>query len=68
MEAGLTFYLEEFIILWANAEIIYFQNVKFAKITYHHTFKGAKGVWDFQISDLVKTLIELIFNPCGEFW
>ena len=27
-----------------------------------------KGVWDFQISDLLKTLMELIFNPCGEFW
>ena len=28
----------------------------------------AKGDWDFQISDLViKTLVELIFNPCGEF-
>ena len=23
--------------------------------------------WDFQISDLVKTLMQLIFNPCGEF-
>ena len=30
---------------------------------------GAKGDWDFRISDLVnKTLMELIFNPCGEFW
>ena len=28
---------------------------------------GAKGDWDFRISDLVKTLMELIFNPCGEF-
>ena len=28
----------------------------------------AKGDWDFRISDLVKTLLELIFNPCGEFW
>ena len=28
---------------------------------------GAKDDWDFQISDLVKTLMELIFNPCGEF-
>ena len=28
---------------------------------------GTKGEWDFQISDLVKTLMELIFNPCGEF-
>ena len=28
---------------------------------------GAKGVWDFRVSDLVKTLMELIFNPCGEF-
>ena len=26
-----------------------------------------KGDWDFQISDLVKTLMELIFNSCGEF-
>ena len=29
--------------------------------------RGAKGYWDFRISDLVKTLMELIFNPCGEF-
>ena len=29
--------------------------------------KGAKGDWDFQISDLVKTLMKLIVNPCGEF-
>ena len=28
---------------------------------------GAKGDWDFRISDLVKTLMKLIFNPCGEF-
>ena len=29
---------------------------------------GAKGDWDFQISNLVKkTLMELIRNPCGEF-
>ena len=27
-----------------------------------------KGDWDFRITDLVKTLMELIFNPCGEFW
>ena len=26
-----------------------------------------EGDWDFQISDLVKTLMELIFNPCGVF-
>ena len=28
--------------------------------------KGAKGDWDFRISDLVKTLVEMIFNPRGE--
>ena len=29
---------------------------------------GTKGDWDFRISDLVKkTLMEMIFNPCGEF-
>ena len=28
---------------------------------------GAKGDWDFWISDLVQTLMELIFNHCGEF-
>ena len=29
---------------------------------------GAKGDWDFRISELIKkTLMELIFNPCGEF-
>ena len=26
-----------------------------------------KGDWDFRISDLVKTLMEQIFNPFGEF-
>ena len=30
-------------------------------------FMGAKVDWDFRISDLVKTLMEPIFNPCGEF-
>ena len=29
---------------------------------------AVKDDWDFWISDLVKTLMELIFNPCGEFW
>ena len=29
--------------------------------------KAAKGDWDFRNSDLLKTLMELIFNPCGEF-
>ena len=28
---------------------------------------GAKGDWDFRIFDLLKTLMELKFNPCGEF-
>ena len=28
---------------------------------------GAKVDWDFRISDLVKTLMERMFNPCGEF-
>ena len=33
-----------------------------------YIFIGVKGDWDFQISDLVKkTLMELRFNPCGEF-
>ena len=35
--------------------------------TYDNSNVGANGDWDFQISDLVKTLLELIFNPCGEF-
>ena len=30
-------------------------------------YMGSKGDWDFRISDLSKTLVELIFNPCGEF-
>ena len=30
-------------------------------------WSGAKGDWDFWISDLVKSPMELIFNPCGEF-
>ena len=29
--------------------------------------EGAQDDWDFWISDLVKTLMELIINPCGEF-
>ena len=28
---------------------------------------GAKVDWDFRISDLVKTLMELMFKLCGEF-
>ena len=28
---------------------------------------GAKGDWDFRISDLVKNPDETEFNPCGEF-
>ena len=28
---------------------------------------SGEGDWDFRITDLVKTLMELIFNPCGEF-
>ena len=30
-------------------------------------YVAAKGKWDFRISDLVKTLMELTFNSCGEF-
>ena len=34
----------------------------------NNILKGTKGDWDFRISDLKKkTLMELIFNPCGEF-
>ena len=29
--------------------------------------RWAKGDWDFRILILSKTLMELIFNPCGEF-
>ena len=29
--------------------------------------KGAKGDWDFESPIWSKTLMELIFNPCGEF-
>ena len=40
----------------------------FVAISFIYRFVGAKGDWDFRISDLVKkTLMELIFNPCGEF-
>ena len=28
---------------------------------------GGEGDWDIRISDLVKNLTELIFNPCDEF-
>ena len=27
----------------------------------------AKGDWEFRLSDLVKTLMELVFNPCGDY-
>ena len=37
------------------------------KLYYLYKILGAKGNWDFWISDLVKTLMELIFNPCVEF-
>ena len=30
-------------------------------------YMGVKGDWDFWISDLVKTLMELIHNPYGKF-
>ena len=30
-------------------------------------FKEKKGDWDFQISIWSEILMELIFNPCGEF-
>ena len=39
----------------------------FVPIRYHYITLLAKGDWDFRISDLVKTLMELIFNACGEF-
>ena len=29
--------------------------------------KRKKGDWDFRISNLEKTLMELMFNLCGEF-
>ena len=34
---------------------------------YIYILYGAKADWDFQMSDLVKTLMEQIFKPCGEF-
>ena len=38
----------------------------------YHTFPEtvAKAVWNFWISDLFKkkNMMELILNPCGEFW
>ena len=36
------------------------------KICKHNQNWGRRD-WDFRISDLVKTLMELIFNSCGEF-
>ena len=30
-------------------------------------YLGSKGDWDLRISDLAKTLMELIFNPSGDF-
>ena len=33
---------------------------------YIYTYVGAKGDWDFRISDLVKNL-DGTDNPCGEF-
>ena len=40
---------------------------KYVNLTVNNDPKKVKGDWDFRISDLVKTLMELIFNPCGEF-
>ena len=36
-------------------------------ILYYCHVLGVKGDWDFRICDLSKTLMELIFNLCGEF-
>ena len=36
-------------------------------INKHTINKGAKCDWDFRISNLVKNLMELIFNSCDEF-
>ena len=35
--------------------------------SFNYVLMGAEGDWDFRISDLSKTLMELIFKPCGEF-
>ena len=43
----------------------YFQNLSPRKIL--STWSGAKGDWDFRISDLSKTLMDLIFKLCDEF-
>ena len=40
---------------------------RFVHLVYIYYFEGAKVDWDFRISDLMKTLMELIFNPCGDF-
>ena len=39
----------------------------YPKFNGNNHFAGTKGDWDFRISHQVKTLMELIFNPCGEF-
>ena len=40
---------------------------KFLAYRFIYIKMGVKDDWDFQISDLVKTLMELMFNHCGEF-
>ena len=36
-------------------------------VFFYFVILGRKGDWNYWISDLVKTLMKLIFNPCCEF-
>ena len=37
------------------------------KLKEYITNMAVKGDWEFWISDVVRNLMELVFNPCGEF-
>ena len=50
-----------------GAKIINVQTYPSTDLFIYSLDMRAKGDWDFRISDLEKTLMELIFNPCGNF-
>ena len=49
------------------SHLITFNVAPVTAIKYIYSIWMVQGDWDFRISDLVKTLMELIFNPCAEF-
>ena len=60
-------FLADFITFLENRNFIVFRISFSIEFVTTNDNSGAKSDWDFQISDLVKTLMELIFNLCGEF-